>query len=69
MTAKRFNFRYVLTAALLMLLWAAMVIAAPLAGIGVMKPDSPSGKAFVDAARTEAEDHPGNFALVLIEGG
>ncbi len=69
MTVKRFNSRVVLTVAFLMLLWAAIVIAAPLAGIGVMKPDGPSGKAFVDAARTEGEDHPGNFALVLIEDG
>lgn len=69
MTTKRFNSRFVLTVALLMLLWAATVVAAPLAGIGVMKPNGPGSKAFVDAARTEAEDHPGNFALVLIEDG
>lgn len=69
MTAKLSRFRFVVTVVFLMLLWAALVIAAPLAGIGAMKTDGPGGKAFIDAARAVSNEHPGNLALVLIEDG
>jgi CubicO group peptidase (beta-lactamase class C family) len=69
MTAKLSRFRFVVTVVFLMLFWAALVIAAPLAGIGEMKTDGPGSKAFIDAARAVSNEHPGNLALVLIENG
>jgi CubicO group peptidase (beta-lactamase class C family) len=69
MTAKLSRFRFVVTVVFLMLFWAALVIAAPLAGVGEMKADGPGGKAFIDATRAVSNEHPGNLALVLIENG
>jgi CubicO group peptidase (beta-lactamase class C family) len=52
---------------LLILVWAALVIAAPFAGVGRMKIDGDGARAFMVAAKSEAIGHRGNLALVLIE--
>lgn len=68
-TTKLSRFKFVVTVGFLMLLWTALVIAAPLMGIGAMKIDGVGSKAFIDAARAVSKDHHGNLALVLIENG
>jgi CubicO group peptidase (beta-lactamase class C family) len=52
-----------------MALWAGIVVAMPLVGVGSLGLEGTDSKGFVDTARTAAADHSGNLALVVIEDG
>lgn len=52
-----------------MFVWAALVIFAPLFGVGQMHVRDGSSKAFVEATRNYTRDHRGNLIVVLIENG
>lgn len=69
MTVLLSRFKFAMVALALMLCWAALVIFAPLAGIGGMNVTGTGSNAFANAAREVAKDHRGNLALVLIENG
>lgn len=61
--------RIVLTTLMLMLLWAATVIAAPFVGIGRLDIEGTGSAGFAAAARDYTKNHRGNLVLVLIENG